>query len=176
MPGKRALQQRVGNVDQSCPRLNINVARRRMASRVKNVATCQFREILRTEFFLLDMGESLDRMSLSFSARVRETSHCSHELSGRTEAERSQRRSRRCEEWGGLVLTLKERNHSKRTRLPEFAWGFPEECTSPGAHKSKSADSIFRTKVAIVSAPHQRMTRPASRKALGESAELRRIG
>lgn len=176
MPGKRALQQRVGNVDQSCPRLNINVTRRRMALRVKIVATCQFREILRTEFFLLDMGESLDRMSPSFSARVRETSLCSHELSERTEAEYSQRRSRRCEEWGRLVLTLKERNHSKRTRLPEFAWGFPEECTSPGVHKSKSADSIFRAKVATVSAPHQRMTRPAPRKALGESAELRRIG
>lgn len=176
MPGKRALQQHVGNVDQSCPRLNINVARRRMASCVKNVATCQFREIFRTEFFLLDMGESLDRMSLSFSARVRATSLCSHEMSEKTEAEHAQWRSRRSEEWGRLVLTLKERNHSKRTRLPEFAWGFPEECTSPGAHKSKSADSIFRTKVATVSAPHQRMTRPASRKALGGSAELRRIG
>lgn len=125
---------------------------------------------------MLDMGETLDRMSPSFAAGVGETTIASLKLAERTEVEHSRRQSCRREGWVGLVLKLKERNLSKRTRLPEFAWGFPEECTSLGVKESNPADSIFFVKVGAASEQRKWITRPASSPGLGQRVEPREIG
>lgn len=137
---------------------------------------CQFREIICTEIFLLDMGETLDRMSPSFAVGVGETTIASLKLAERTEVEHSCWRPCRREELVGLVLKLKERNLSKRTRLSVSAWGFPEECTSLGVNESNSADSVFSAKVGTASEQRKWTTRPASSPGLGRWAEPREIG
>lgn len=114
-------------------------------------------------------------MSPSFAVGVCETIIALLKLAERREVEGSHRQLCRREGWVGLVLKLKERNRSKRTRLPESAWGFPEECTSLGVNKSNSADSIFSAKVGAASEHRKWATRSASSPGLGQRAEPREI-
>jgi hypothetical protein len=122
------------------------------------------------------MGETLDRMLPSFVADVGETTIALLKLAERTEVERSRWQTRWRDEEVGLVLTLKERNLSKRTRLPESAWGFPEECTSLGANESNLADSIVSVTAAAASGQRKWIKRPASSSTLGHGAKLSEIG
>ena len=50
------------------------------------------------------------------------------------------------EQWVGLVLKLKERNLSTRTRLPDSVWRFLEECPRFAANESGQSDSIYFAK------------------------------
>ena len=122
------------------------------------------------------MGESLDRMSPSFTVGMGETTIDLPKMAGRVEVELSRRRSCRRGKWVGLVLTLKERNRSKRTRLPESAWGFSEECASLGVNESNLTGSISSAKVGTTGELRQWSTRPASSPALGQGAKPREFG
>ena len=122
------------------------------------------------------MGETLDRMSSSFVASAGETTVALLELAERTEVERSRRQTCRRSRWVGLVLKLKERNLSKRTRLPVSAWGFPEKCTRLGVIESNRVDSILSAMVGTTSEQRQWITRPASSPGLVQLAEPREIG
>jgi len=115
-------------------------------------------------------------MSPSCPVNVGETTIASSKLAKTTEVEHSLWQLSRRDGWVGLVLKLKERNLSKRTRLPESAWGFPEECANLGANESDPSDPDFATKVAVPSERREWTVRPASSWALGQPAELSEIG
>ena len=94
-------------------------------------------------------------------------------MAGRTEVEDSCQRPRRRDGSDGLVLKLKERNLSKRTRLPESAWECPEERVNLGANESNSLDSFLSAKVATASCYRERESWPAPSQDVGQHAELR---
>lgn len=163
----RELQPCSPRVDQSCPQLTNRTARRRMTAAHECCERVASSGKLVAPRFLLDTGETLDRMSPSFAVGTGETTIALLELPERTEVEHSRRQLCRQEGWIGLVLKLKERNLSKRARLSEFAWGFPEECTGLGVNESNLTDSIFSAEVGAASEQRKWTTRPASSPGLG---------
>ncbi|TXT26764.1 MAG: hypothetical protein FD138_2820 [Planctomycetota bacterium] len=88
------------------------------------------------------MDWAVDRMLTSFAARLGKIVIASPELAQRMEVETSSWQPCSCEGRVGLVLKLKERNLSTRTRLSDFAWRFPEECSCLGANELGRSESI----------------------------------